>query len=47
MTSLWKYLVVKWRKLFAITPEENYPATTLSLQERTFSVLKRFQMPNS
>lgn len=26
MTSLWKYLVVKWRKLFAITPEEKYPA---------------------
>lgn len=26
MTSLWKYLLVKWRKLFAITPEEKYPA---------------------
>lgn len=26
MTSLWKYIAVKWRKLFAITPEEKYPA---------------------
>lgn len=26
MASLWKYIAVKWRKLFAITPEEKYPA---------------------
>lgn len=32
------------RMLFFIL---NYPATTISLQERTFSVLKKFQMPNS
>lgn len=26
MANLWKYITDKWRKLFAITPEEKYPA---------------------
>ena len=26
MASLWKYIAVMWRRLFAITPEERYPA---------------------
>lgn len=25
MASLWKYMAFKWRRLFAITPEEKYP----------------------
>lgn len=26
MASLWKYITIKWNRLFAVTPEENYPA---------------------
>ena len=33
MASLWKYIAVKWRRLFAITPEERYPAVDNSQKE--------------
>ena len=26
MASLWKYITIKWNRLFAVTPEEKYPA---------------------
>ena len=33
MANLWKYITVKWRKLFAITPEEKYPAMNNTQKE--------------
>lgn len=33
MANLWKYMAVKWRRLFAITPEEKYPAVDNSQKE--------------
>ncbi len=33
MANLWKYIAVKWRKLFAITPEEKYPAMNNTQKE--------------
>lgn len=33
MASLWKYMTVRWRRLFAITPEEKYPAVDNSQKE--------------
>lgn len=48
MTGLWKYLVVKWRRLFAITPEENYPAMTISLLGKTSYVrMKGLRLNNN
>ena len=26
MASLWKYITIKWNRLFAVMPEEKYPA---------------------
>ena len=33
MASLWKYIAVKWCRLFAVTPEEKYPAVDNSQKE--------------
>ena len=33
MASLWKYMAVKWRRLFAITPEEKYPVVNNNQKE--------------
>lgn len=33
MASLWKYITVKWHRLFAITPEEKYPAVNNAQKE--------------
>lgn len=33
MVSLWNYIAIKWRRLFAITPEEKYPAVNNTQNE--------------